>query len=257
MTDLFGQGEYGIRFDWGLVGAQATQSAVVVVVDVLSFSTAVTVAVERGMRVYPYPWKGSEAQAFAAEHRAVVAVGRRESSGEGHAPVPSLSPASLLECVPVPRLVLPSPNGSTISADLQQCGAIVAVGCLRTAGAAAWGLPPVVSSGPRPVGVNAAGSRWPHDDSLRPALEDHLGAGAILSSLVALGLGEAMSPEARSTADLFDAAQESLEQRLHSCVGGRELVSVGFASDLDVAGDQNASNVVPVLADDGAFASTP
>ncbi|MDP9822983.1 hypothetical protein [Nocardioides massiliensis] len=54
MADLFGQGEFGVRLDWGPTGAQATRADVAVVVDVLSFSTPVTVAVERGMRVFPY-----------------------------------------------------------------------------------------------------------------------------------------------------------------------------------------------------------
>ncbi|MDP2623308.1 MAG: 2-phosphosulfolactate phosphatase, partial [Actinomycetota bacterium] len=137
---------------------------------------------------------------------------------------------------------------------LQRGGATVAVGCLRNAEAVARWLAPMVSPCARCVAVVAAGERWSQDDSLRPALEDHLGGGAILSSLVALGLGEAMSPEARSAADLFDAGQASIEERLLSCVGGRELVSLGFGSDLGVAGDLNSSDVVPVLNDDGAFA---
>lgn len=42
MADLFGQGDFHVRLDWGPVGAQATRADVTVVVDVLSFSTSVT-----------------------------------------------------------------------------------------------------------------------------------------------------------------------------------------------------------------------
>jgi 2-phosphosulfolactate phosphatase len=65
--------------------------------------------------------------------------------------------------------------------------------------------------------VIAAGERWRYDDSLRPAVEDHLGAGAILSALVALGHGDGFSPEARAAVDLFDASLGSLDERMHNC----------------------------------------
>jgi hypothetical protein len=55
MSDWFAQASYGVRFDWGPAGAEhlAPASAGLVIVDVLSFSTAVTVAVEAGIRVLP------------------------------------------------------------------------------------------------------------------------------------------------------------------------------------------------------------
>lgn len=254
MADLFGQGDFGVRLDWGPIGATATEADVAVVVDVLSFSTSVTVAVERGMRVFPYQWKGSRAQEFAAARDAVLAVGRLESTKEGAAPAPSLSPAGLLACEAVPRLALPSPNGSTIAAALLERGSTVAAGCLRNAKAVADWLAPAVRAG-RSVAVIAAGERWSYDGSLRPALEDHLGAGAILSTLLALGHGGEFSPEACAAAELFDASRGRLRERLRDCVGGRELTSVGFGSDVDVAADLDSSGVVPVIID-GAFQSS-
>jgi 2-phosphosulfolactate phosphatase len=218
---------------------------------VLSFSTSVTIAVERGMRVYPYRWKGPKAKAFAAQHDAVLAVGRLEATKDGAVPAPSLSPAGLLTCAPLSRLVLPSPNGSTIAAALQRGSSTVAVGCLRNAQAVAKWLIPDLENG-RSVAVVAAGERWGYDDSLRPALEDHLGAGAILSSMVALGCGDRMSPEAWAAVELFEAGLGGLDERVRNCVGGRELASKGFESDVDVAADLNASVVVPVLTG-GAF----
>lgn len=255
VADLFGQGDAAVRLDWGPVGARATRADISIVVDVLSFSTSVCIAVERGMRVYPYRWNDARAQAFADEHEAVLAVGRLESTKDGAAAAPSLSPAGLLSCAACPRLVLPSPNGSTIAIGLHLAGAAVAVGCLRNARAVAEWLAPAVECG-RSVAVIAAGERWSYDDSLRPALEDHLGAGAILSSLVALGHGERMSPEARAAAELFNAEQGRLDQCMTDCVGGLELAGNGFKADVDAAADLNSSRTVPVLAN-GAFVPAP
>jgi 2-phosphosulfolactate phosphatase len=251
LAGLFGQADFDVRLDWGLVGARATQAEVSVVVDVLSFSTSVTVAVERGMRVFPYRWKGARADEFAAHHDAVLAVARHAATEDGPVGVPSLSPASLLVCEAVPQLVLPSPNGSTIAAALADGDSTVVVGCLRNAQAVAKWLVAAVQSG-RSIAVIAAGERWKYDDSLRPALEDHLGAGAILSALSALGHGDGFSPEARAAAVLFDASVDTLSELLRSCVSGRELTSKGFGSDVDVGADVNSSSIVPVLRD-GAF----
>ncbi|WP_241153950.1 2-phosphosulfolactate phosphatase [Nocardioides pantholopis] len=251
MADLFGQGDFAVRMDWGPTGARATRSDLAVVVDVLSFSTSVCVAVERGMRIYPYPWRGPQAQAYAEERGAVLAVGRLEAVRDGQVRAPSLSPAGLLECPPVDRLVLPSPNGSTIAAALDEVGARVAVGCLRNARAVAAWLAPQLEAG-RSVAVIAAGERWSADDSLRPAVEDQLGAGAVLSGLVALGHGHRMSPEARLAADLFEAARGRLRDVLANCVGGLELADKGFGADVDVAAALESSGTVPVLVD-GAF----
>lgn len=147
--------------------------------------------------------------------------------------------------------MLPSPNGSSIAASLRQSGRTVAVGCLRNAQAVARWLAPSLDAG-RSIAIIAAGERWGHDDSLRPALEDHLGAGAILSEVVALGHGSALSPEAWTACDVFAGGRSRLGERLRGCVSARELVGKGFGADVDVAADLDASSVVPVLID-GAF----
>lgn len=63
---------YDVRFEWGPAGAAALapSSSCLVVVDVLSFSTSVTVAVEAGTRVYPCAWRDETAAAFARERQA-------------------------------------------------------------------------------------------------------------------------------------------------------------------------------------------
>jgi 2-phosphosulfolactate phosphatase len=237
---------FRVRLEWGLAGALDSRAAVAVVVDVLSFSTSVCVATDRGMRVCPFPWTGPEAEAFARQRDAVLAVGRLEATTAGAPAAPSLSPAGLLVCPPVPRLVLPSPNGSTIAAALRDAGAIVMVGCLRNATAAARRVAAELERG-RTVVVVAAGERWARDGSLRPALEDHLGAGAVLSALAKLGHSSAMSPEAAAAAALFQASEPRLLEWMAQCVSGRELIDRGFDSDVEVAAALDASPNVPVL----------
>lgn len=109
MSNYFNQGGYGVRFGWGPIEAAELSSprGCLVVVDVLSFSTAVSVAVDRGTRVYPYQWRDETAEGYARAHDAALAVGRSMTTES----VPwSLSPA-VLRAAPAPqRLVLPSPK---------------------------------------------------------------------------------------------------------------------------------------------------
>jgi 2-phosphosulfolactate phosphatase len=97
-----------------------------------------------------------------------------------------------------------------------------------------------------PVGVVAAGERRP-DGSLRFAVEDLLGAGAILTAL-----GGRPSPEARAAVAAFLDAAPDLPATLASCTSGRELVARGLAADLDLAAEHDVSRTVPRLAG-GAF----
>src|SRR5690349_11551927 len=119
-----------VELEWGPVGARtlAERSDVVVVVDVLSFSTALTVAVERGARVWPHT--GGEAARLLAREIDAVLAGNR-SSHEGL----TLSPASLLGVDAETRLVLPSPNGSSIAYAAINAEVPVVAGCLRNAAA--------------------------------------------------------------------------------------------------------------------------
>jgi 2-phosphosulfolactate phosphatase len=95
------------------------------------------------------------------------------------------------------------------------------------------------------VAVVAAGERWP-DGSLRPAVEDLWGAGAVLAALVDLG-HTGLSPEARVAEQAFRAVAGRLPTELRECASGRELVDAGFGPDVDVAATIDVSEVVPVL----------
>jgi 2-phosphosulfolactate phosphatase len=229
-----------VRCDWGPTGAVLVPADIAVVVDVLSFTTTVTVAVGRGVSVLPYRWRDERAREYAASRDALLAVGRleaRERPGQV-----SLSPAAMAAVTGVERVVLPSPNGSTITAALAGTGATVVAGSLRNASAVAGHLAPLLRDGASCV-VVPAGERWP-DDTLRPCVEDLWGAGAVLAGLAARGVGD-LSPEARAATHAWAAAR--LPTDLHDCAGGRELAAAGFADDVAMAAEVDASDVVPVL----------
>jgi 2-phosphosulfolactate phosphatase len=236
-----------IGFGWGIAGAHAAAAdpdGALVVVDVLSFSTAVAVATGRGTAVYPHPWPSAEAGAFASTRGAVLAVHRNEVS-ERHPW--SLSPAHLADAPTVERLVLPSPNGSAIAAAASD-GCVLA-GCLRNASATARWLERAGYGTPqRPVTVIAAGERWP-DGELRPALEDLLGAAAIIA---AFGNGALRSAEASATEALWQARHDQAGALLRECFSGQELAQRGFADDVALAAEYDVQDNAAVLTD-GAF----
>lgn len=233
----YDQREYEIRCEWGLQGVAhlAPVSDAVIIVDVLSFSTSVTIAVERGALVYPYAGPPEELAGYAAS-RGAQAAGRRDDPGAY-----SLSPESLLNIPEGTRLVLPSPNGSTLSLRAQP--ARVLAGCLRNARAVARAA---MSFGSR-IAVIPAGERWWADGSLRPALEDLLGAGAILQHLPG-----SLSPEARAAQAVFHALQSDLEAVLRGCSSGKELIERGNQKDVRLAAQLDGSEYAPVLLD-GAY----
>ena len=138
-----------ILTEWGIagVGTLLEQAAVLIIVDVLSFSTAVDVAVSKGALVYPFPY-GDEDAAQAAADRvgAVLAKSRRSSGGQF-----SLSPRSLMAITAGTRIMLPSPNGARLSL---ACGdRPVFAGCLRNAAA--------VARAARQIAGRRAGGRRP------------------------------------------------------------------------------------------------
>ena len=126
--DAFDQSTYQVRLEWGIEGlARLAPADVIVVVDVLRFSTTVIRALEDGI------------ESRLDDARAT------------------------------------SINGAVVAAAAAGTG-VVLLGALRNASAVAAAAR---RFGPR-VSVIPAGERWP-DGSMRAALEDWLGAGAILA----------------------------------------------------------------------------
>jgi 2-phosphosulfolactate phosphatase len=180
-----------------------------------------------------------------------------ETEARDKAPI-SLSPKSIREASGVSDLVLPSPNGSTISHLLAGAGADVVAASLRNrAAVAGWIAGQLVAARSRPpaVVVVPAGERWP-DESLRPAVEDLWGAGAVIASLVERLEHQAgpllLSPEAGAAMAAWLTVEGDVGAALASTASGRELIDQGWADDVTIAGELDASRVVPVLRD-GAY----
>lgn len=231
---FYDQADYAIRCEWGEQGvaALAPISDVVIIVDVFSFTTCVDVATAQGATVYPY--RGDDAAGFAQSVGATLAS---KWGGSGY----SLSPHSLTQLPPDLRLVLPSPNGSTLS--LGTGATPTLAGCLRNYKAVAAAAQ---SIGKR-IAVIPAGERWYPDPALRPAYEDWLGAGAMISEL-----GGSLSPEARAARAAFRDAAPDLAPLLAACSSAREHQERGYAQNVALVTAVNVSACVPLLVD-GAY----
>jgi 2-phosphosulfolactate phosphatase len=171
---------------------------------------------------------------YAKSMQAGLASHRQRWTTTGY----SLSPQSLLEIPAGTRLVLPSPNGSFLT--LQTRTTPTLAGCLRNCEAVAS----VAQSYGKQIAVIPAGERWKDDNSLRPAFEDLLGAGAILSYLQG-----SLSPEAEVAVTTFQAFQKDLLGYLQRCSSGKELIEKGYESDVEIAAAYNISDCVPLFTD--------
>ena len=241
-ADLFAQSPYRCRLDWGRhgAGAAAERQDILVIVDTLSFSTAVVTAVQRGGLVYPCAEDeapGALAQRIGGE----VAVRRKDVPARGRF---SLSPLTYLHLAPGTRIVLASPNGATCSRYARAVPCLF-VGALVNAEAVATVVSHLLDTTDHCVTILACGERWQPpsaDGALRIALEDYLGAGAILASL-----RHEQSPEARVCAGAFTHSQRDIAALLWECGSGRELRAMGFPEDVRHAAQLNSYDAVPVM----------
>jgi 2-phosphosulfolactate phosphatase len=138
------------------------------------------------------------------------------------------------------RVVLPSQNGSAITRSTTP-GTRFA-GCLRNATAVAAAAHECEGD----IGVVAAGEQWP-SGALRPAIEDLLGAGAIIAALAGR-----RSAEAAAAAAAFASMRDDLPSVLRGGLSGQELIAAGYVDDVDLAAKLDASDAAPRLVD-GAF----
>ncbi len=227
------QAAYDLRCEWGSEGLLhlAPGSDAVIVIDVLSFTTAVDIAIANGASILPYRWKDDSAGEYARVKDALLACGRAAGAY-------SLSPASLRAIPRGAALVLPSPNGSALAFGAPDVPLYAA--CLRNAPAVAAH----VSQRAARIAVIPAGEHWP-SGALRPCLEDWLGAGAVLASLAG-----GRSPEAELAVATFERFRGDLKGALSRCGSGQELIERGFGCDVELAAEYGISSAVPVLAGD-------
>ncbi|WP_460797052.1 2-phosphosulfolactate phosphatase [Microbacterium sp. GXF0217] len=214
MPQPFDQSAYQVRLDWGVAGIERLAPAdIVVVVDVLRFSSTVTDAVDAGS---------------------------------------SLELASAIGW---------SPNGAAVTASAR--AETVLIGCLRNASAVARAVLAIQDRRQQrtPVSVIAAGERTP-DGGLRFAVEDHLGAGAIIAALSDLGIDHT-SPEAAAACESARGLRRAVRHLLAACGSGRELADgVAATARMEASGttptstaaaaEIDATDTVPVLRD-GVF----
>jgi 2-phosphosulfolactate phosphatase len=220
------QDGFAWRFAWGETGLRTLARVVdaLVIVDVLRFTTAVAVAVERGSTVALAPLDGSG----------------------GSAGPWTLSPRWVGEHPAGSQLVLPSPNGGALALTAVEAGArLVVAACCRNASAVGRTL---LASGTATVGVVAAGEQSERG-GWRAAVEDLLGAGAVLTALdpAASISAPGCSPEAAAARAAFVAARPRLAEALAGCESGRELAARGLGDDVSAAAQLDVSTAVPVL----------
>jgi 2-phosphosulfolactate phosphatase len=210
MPSPFDQSSYQVRFEWGVTGVRRLAPAdVVVVVDVIRFTSNVVAAVARGEEV---ALAGSEAVSL---NGAVVVRAAAETE-----PVPLVLAGSLRNATAVGRAVM---------AEQHRRGGRVS------------------------VAVVAAGERENRSDEapLRFAVEDQLGAGAVIAALSDLGIDHC-SPEAVVAAESFRALRRAARHLLTASGSGRELEGDERHADIVAAARIDDLEVVPVLRD-GVF----
>lgn len=197
----FDQSTYQVRLDWGLAGLERLADAdVVVIVDVLHFSSRLADAVADGAEV-----DLTEAASWSVDSTA-------------------------------PALAVTAAAG----------GATVLAGGIRNASAVARTVQAIQEQrqARTAVALIAAGERDGSND-LRFAVEDHLGAGAIIAALTDLGIDHT-APDAAVAAEGFRALRRALGHLVSASGSGRDAAdteAVAAASRLD------AVSTVPVLRD--------
>jgi 2-phosphosulfolactate phosphatase len=240
-----------VHVEWGTLGAElaASRGDIVVIVDVLSFSTTITIATARDFTCLVY--SGAEIEAMGGLTRAGEQLGARPLSKRRRVPPGeiSLSPSSLLAAEPGQRVLFTSLNGAAVAAASTKSPAVL-VGGLRNARACAEEVSRLLKDGAAGrVTVVACGEHWssvePAVEGLRPSLEDWLGAGLICERLAALGLR--LSAEANVAATAWTASGGL--PALRTCVSARELEAAGFADDVALALEVDADDQVPVRSD--------
>ncbi|GCD19977.1 2-phosphosulfolactate phosphatase [Cellulomonas algicola] len=244
-----------VRLVWGPSGARSlgTDVDVAVVVDVLSFTTTVSVAADRGVTVLPCAAYDVHAATLAVQHDAVLAV-RRSEARPGDV---SLSPGSVRAAASLRRLVLPSPNGSTLSRLLGAGERAVVAASLRNAASVAAWIAATAAERARPlrVALVPAGERRA-DGSVRQAPEDVWGAGAVLEGLTTTAPAVA-SPRAAAALTAWREVARRPGRALRLSRTGVELTDAGFASDVAVAAEVGTSVAVPLLRDGAYVDVTP
>lgn len=246
--------EADIHVEWGLAGASlaAAREDLVVLVDVLSFSTTLSIACGRGATVIVY--SPAELAAMGGRDKAardldaqVISKSRQFSEKTF-----SLAPSSLMNCPAGLRLIVTSLNGANcVAAASSDRGSII--GCLRNRTATAEYLAGELQNGSNSIArvtIVPSGEQWSstsQETGWRPCVEDWLGAGAIVELLQQRGFP--LSVEAELAMSSFQSVSDRLPEVLLESVSGRELVSKTFTEDVKLAAQLDAESIAVVQRD--------
>jgi 2-phosphosulfolactate phosphatase len=137
--------------------------------------------------------------------------------------------------------VLPGGDGAAIAAALE--GTVVA-GSLRNRRAIAeWSLARQGDKGDRFVIAVIAAGGAADAGAPRFAVEDLLGAGAVIDALADVGI-DYCSPEAAAASAAFTGLRNATGHLIGASAGGRELAEAGRRADIDHAIDLDADSSV-------------
>jgi len=242
---MFDQSPFECRVEWGRRGAReaAERGDIVIVVDVLSFSSTVVSALNVGAVIYPYP-PDLDGKRYAESVGAEYILGRAEAARAGK---PTLSPVTFNNGHRNNRYVLSSLNGAYCTWIASKVPALL-IGTLLNASAVASAANKIKQVSGAAITVVPSGEMWndvrENEDRLRPSIEDYLGAGAILSKLE----GE-KSPEAQVCIAAFNGTNENISQLIWDCGSGRELRERGYENDVLHCGRLDVTEAVPILVD--------
>ncbi|AIQ54134.1 2-phosphosulfolactate phosphatase [Paenibacillus sp. FSL R7-0331] len=242
---FFDQAPYDIKLDWGQRGARAAaeRGDIIIIVDVLSFSSTVVTAVQHKANIYPYPPPANEqAKAYAKELGAEIIRGRAEAVRTGGH---SLSPLTFSSADYERDFVLCSMNGAACTWIAAQAPALL-VGCLLNASAVAETANRLRLELRAAITVVPCGEKWPDvigsENNLRPGIEDYLGAGLILSKLTG-----SKSAEAEVCIGALRSSGQRIRELIWECTSARELRGRGFEADVTYCCQVDISYAVPVM----------
>jgi len=225
----FSQQGFDVRLEWGpnAIAQLGPEADCIIIIDVMSFSTCVSIACDRHAVIYPFQWKDHRALEYAASIGVESANIDRRFTGQGF----SLSPVSISSLPAGHRLVLPSPNGSALTFQAKALSAKVFSACLRNMHATAKACEDF-----QRILLVPTGEKWP-DGSLRPAIEDLIAAGGIISHWQ----HKRLSAEAQLALASYQQSAQRQHQPLRECGSAVELTERGFAEDVNLCCQQDIS----------------
>ena len=209
-----------VKIDWGIEGLKYAlrDNDIVIIVDVMRFSSAAVTAAAEGFTIYPVPNndKGRElAEGIGAELAGKAPEARF-----------SLSPLSYIENRQHSnkKVVLASPNGATCAAQIKEYDTGY-IGCFLNAEAVARRAEREASASGRDF-----------------APEDYLGAGAIISFM-----SLPKSTDAVLCESAFNAVRDNLRGLLLESYSGRWLLQNDAQKDLEHLLRINYYDIVPEI----------